>query len=94
MISQENLIVGCIYEVVAINFNVAIWTGKVFRGPKTEYGSLKFTEEYGYWEPLPLGTCKPIRLLSNHKLTPPFDGINLLKSLEALDSTIEGITKT
>lgn len=93
MISQENMIIGAIYEVSGLQFNVAIWTGEVFRGPHSEYNVLKFVEEYPYWEPLPLGTCKPIRLLSNHVLTPPFDGINLLKSLEALDSTIQSVIR-
>ncbi len=88
MLIEKDLKIGGLYEVSGIHFNVAIWTGETFRGPKNEYDSLFFIEESPYWVSLPMGTCQPIRLLSNQFLTPPYDGVNLLKTLDALSKCI------
>lgn len=91
MIEKETLVKGAIYRVSALNFSVAIWTGETFRGPKQEYNTLKFFEEKGYWEPLPHGTCTPRERISETILAPPFDGVNLLKTMYALDGAYDHI---
>ena len=90
MLDQDKLEVGSIYLVSALNFSVAIWTGKAFKGPTVEYKVLKFTEELPYWEGLPNGTCTPLEKISvTDKLVPPFDGMNLLKVMKTLNDYVE-----
>lgn len=85
---KENLIIGAIYEVSALGFSVAIWTGEDFKGPARGFGKLYFTQEQPYWNGLPFGTCTPIRRLGELKVLKPFDGTNLLAVMNALDEVI------
>lgn len=85
---KEELITGAIYEVSALSFSVAMWTGETFRGPTREYGKIYFVEEQGYWEGLPFGTVRPIRRLGELTVLRPYDGVNLLAALEALNDVI------
>lgn len=88
MLEKIKLNKGHLYEVVGLDFNVAIWTGEDFRGPALEYKHLLFKHEKHYEDGLPGGTCKPIQELTSSPLVEPYDGINLLKSLRALHDVL------
>lgn len=85
---KEDLIRGAIYEVSAIGFNVAIWTGEAFKGPAKAFGKVYFAEEKPYWEGLPFGTSRPIKRIGELTINKPFDGSNLLAVMNALDEAI------
>ena len=85
---KEDLVIGGIYEVSALGFSVAVWTGDCFRGPAKSYGKINFSEERPYWEGLPFGTCKPIKRIGELKVSKPFDGSDLLAVMNALDEVV------
>lgn len=84
---KEFLEIGAIYLVKCSKFNVAIWTGKDFKGPSLVNGKTEFDTANHYSEGLPKGTCTPIEVLSKDGLPTktPFDGGNLLAAMCALD---------
>lgn len=88
MLEKQELQKGVIYEVASTNFNAAVWTGEVFRGPAIVYGQLKFIEENHYEDGLPYGVCTPIRQISVESLKAPFDGGNLLIIFRSLSELL------
>lgn len=85
---KEDLVTGGIYAVSGPKFNVAVWTGKVFKGPAVVAGRLEFTTDGDYSDGLPLGSTTATRLLSLG-VQAPFDGSNFLAAMAALDTSYE-----
>lgn len=83
-IEKDDLVKGGIYVVQARMFNIAMWTGEMFRGPAVMYGKLVFWEEGHYSDGLPFGTCTPLRWL-NRATVKTFEGASLLAALAATD---------
>jgi hypothetical protein len=86
--NKEELVLGGIYEVSALGFGVAIWTGDTFKGPVKQYGKIFFRQEQPYWEGLPYGTCTPKRRIGELTVLKPYDGANLLAAMNALDELV------
>lgn len=67
MIEDKDLVIGAIYEVSAMRFPVAVWTGEWFRGVSNE-GDI--TEEAPFSSGLPFGTARAIWRLGSLELKP------------------------
>ena len=86
MLDKESLEIGAIYWVQAPEFSVAIWTGTSFKGPMIYESKLIFFEGQPYWMGFHKGgTVKPLERIGSYVIKAPFDGLNLLHAMEAMN---------
>ena len=82
---KTDLIPGIIYHVSCPKFNMAVWTGEVFKGPGLVDGSLTFVFAGHFEDGLPNGIATPLYALSDVCVRSPYDGYNFLVAMNTLN---------
>lgn len=88
VIPQSDLVVGGIYQVVARNFNVAVWDGVAFRGVTAEHGRYRIIPEAPWSDGWPTGTADALVALNDRFPIGIFDGSDLIGLLLATESAL------
>ena len=90
VIPEKNLVVGGLYEVIARNLRLTVWTGKAFAGVRHKMGSVYLATETPYERNGSCDTAKPYLLVGN---LPPGISVEDDKALFDYLWKMEGLTK-